>query len=123
MGERFRKRQILAMVATHVLDDSADFPELAVLIQMGGFFASRRQEQQRLGRLLRWGPVKRRHWVESGKRPTFYVLVHQDTAEERMSRHRTSSVAGVEYERRTAKEVTSPPYSPLYTSDLFHHTK
>merc|ERR1719410_2514830 len=54
--ERFRTRRILALVATHVLDDSADFPELTVMIQMAGHFASRRQEQQRLGRLLRWGP-------------------------------------------------------------------
>ena len=37
-----------------------------VMIQMGGHFASRRQEQQRLGRLLRWGPVKRRRFEETG---------------------------------------------------------
>ena len=130
--ERFRQRKILALVATHVLDDSADFPELfvsrlhrvmcfmsvrsviirsyllmvemvalptwnvyrtpfshfpliietcrgymhfnsfrrlwcsKVMIQMGGHFASRRQEQQRLGRLLRWGPVKRQRWEDTG---------------------------------------------------------
>merc|ERR1712072_645652 len=97
--ERFRRRKILALVATHVLDDSADFPELNVVIQMGGFFSSRRQEQQRLGRLLRWGPTKRKRWEISNERPTFYVLMHQKTVEERMSRHRTSSVVGVEYER------------------------
>ena len=38
------------------------------MIQMGGHFASRRQEQQRLGRLLRWGKVKRRFWETSEAR-------------------------------------------------------
>ena len=37
-----------------------------VMIQMGGHFASRRQEQQRLGRLLRWGPAKRQRWEANG---------------------------------------------------------
>ena len=40
-------------------------------------------------------------------RPTFYVLVHQDTVEERMSRHRTRSVLGVEYERVTGDELVT----------------
>ena len=39
---------------------------LQVMIQMGGHFASRRQEQQRLGRLLRWGPIKRQRWEATG---------------------------------------------------------
>merc|ERR1712060_612591 len=73
--DRFRRREIRALVATHVLDDSADFPELSVMIQMGGHFGSRRQEQQRLGRLLRWGAEKRRRWEQDDVRPTFYVLV------------------------------------------------
>lgn len=117
--ERFRKRDILALVATHVLDDSADFPELSVMVQMGGHFASRRQEQQRLGRLLRWGPLKRKRWEQTGERPTFYAIVHEDTVEERMSRHRTKSVPGVEYERLTLADVTSPPIARFHGSDLF----
>jgi len=121
--DRFRRRKILALVATHVLDDSADFPELNVVIQMGGFFASRRQEQQRLGRLLRWSPTKRRHWDETGARPTFYVLVHEGTVEERMSQHRTSSVIGVHYEQISFGDLTSPPESLLEGSVLFHTAK
>ncbi|CAE8657549.1 unnamed protein product, partial [Polarella glacialis] len=118
--ERFRARKILAIVATHVLDDSADFPELTVMIQMGGHFGSRRQEQQRLGRLLRWGPVKRQRWEANGFRPTFYVLVHKGTVEERMSRHRTSSVLGVKYEKLTAESVAAGALaSPLAFSALF----
>jgi len=118
--ERFRQRKILALVATHVLDDSADFPELFVMIQMGGHFASRRQEQQRLGRLLRWGPVKRRRFEETGARPTFYVLVHQGTVEERMSRHRTRSVLGVNYESVDANSLLQSPESTLGNgSDFF----
>mmetsp|Transcript_35194 Transcript_35194/g.64269 ORF Transcript_35194/g.64269 Transcript_35194/m.64269 type:complete len:858 (-) Transcript_35194:116-2689(-) len=117
--ERFRRRKIKALVATHVLDDSADIPELSVMIQLGGHFASRRQEQQRLGRLLRWGPIKRQRYNDSGTRPTFYVLVHGGTVEERMSQHRTESVIGVEYERLQATEVLSSACSPLLHSDLF----
>eukprot|EP00438_Fugacium_kawagutii_P009388 Skav231294 [mRNA] locus=scaffold161:236356:239613:+ [translate_table: standard] len=123
--ERFRQRKILALVATHVLDDSADFPELfgpwvKVMIQMGGHFASRRQEQQRLGRLLRWGPVKRQRWEETGARPTFYVLVHQGTVEERMSRHRTRSVLGVNYESFDANCLLTSSESTLGSgSDFF----
>ncbi|CAK0839529.1 unnamed protein product [Prorocentrum cordatum] len=118
--ERFRARKILTLVATHVLDDPGlDFPELSVMVQMGGHFASRRQEQQRLGRLLRWGPVKRRRWEESGVKPTFYVLVHKGTVEERMSRHRTRSVAGVDYEQVPASAVCCPPLSVLRGGCLF----
>lgn len=119
--ERFRQRKILALVATHVLDDSADFPELSVMIQMGGHFASRRQEQQRLGRLLRWGPIKRQRWEATGARPTFYVLVHQGTIEEKMSRHRTKSVLGVQYECVDASSVTSSPESCLGGGSDFLH--
>lgn len=36
--ERFRQRKILALVATHVLDDSADFPELFVPSAQAGTF-------------------------------------------------------------------------------------
>lgn len=121
--ERFRQRKILALVATHVLDDSADFPELSVMIQMGGHFASRRQEQQRLGRLLRWGPAKRQRWEANGARPTFYVLVHQDTVEADMSRHRTESVPGVEYERVSGNSLMGPGSvlgdGSSYYTDLF----
>lgn len=119
--DRFRRRKIMAFVATHVLDDSADFPELNVVIQMGGFFASRRQEQQRLGRLLRWSPTKRQQWDETGARPTFYVLVHEGTVEERMSQHRTRSVIGVQYEQVSFPELTTSPQSLLEGTTLFHN--
>ena len=69
--DRFRKRKILALVATHVLDDSADFPELSIMVQMAGHFASRRQEQQRLGRLLRWGPTKTVALADNGSKAHF----------------------------------------------------
>eukprot|EP00434_Breviolum_minutum_P006551 symbB.v1.2.005781.t4/scaffold289.1/size287290/26 len=121
--ERFRQRKILALVATHVLDDSADFPELFVMIQMAGHFASRRQEQQRLGRLLRWGPVKRRRWEETSARPTFYVLVHKGTVEERMSRHRTRSVLGVSYENVDANSLMKSPESALGEGSAFFQRK
>eukprot|EP00927_Polykrikos_kofoidii_P024627 TRINITY_DN22362_c0_g1_i1.p1 TRINITY_DN22362_c0_g1~~TRINITY_DN22362_c0_g1_i1.p1 ORF type:complete len:519 (+),score=109.47 TRINITY_DN22362_c0_g1_i1:123-1559(+) len=108
------------MVATHVLDDSADFPELTVMIQMCGLFKSRRQEQQRLGRVLRWGPEKRKRWERCGARPTFYVLVHGNTVEEEMSLHRTNAVAGIEYERVTASDIIGAGGSySLGVSDLF----
>eukprot|EP00439_Symbiodinium_sp_Y106_P061713 s59_g9.t1 len=128
--ERFRQRKILALVATHVLDDSADFPELSVMIQMGGHFASRRQEQQRHGLHSMTGAqysgseqlTKKKRWKQArSDRDWIEVLVHQGTIEEKMSRHRTKSVLGVQYECVDASSVTSSPESCLGGGSDFLH--
>ncbi|KAL2259646.1 hypothetical protein VTK26DRAFT_6623 [Humicola hyalothermophila] len=57
-------------------DTSLDLPEATVLIQISAQFGSRRQEAQRLGRVLR---AKRRG--EEGFNAFFYSLVSKDTVE------------------------------------------
>ena len=52
-------------------------------------------------------------WIE--------VLVHQGTIEEKMSRHRTKSVLGVQYECVDASSVTSSPESCLGGGSDFLH--
>ncbi|KAL8281182.1 hypothetical protein RQP46_006540 [Phenoliferia psychrophenolica] len=57
-------------------DTSIDLPEATCLIQISSHFGSRRQEAQRLGRILR---AKRRN--DEGFNAFFYSLVSQDTQE------------------------------------------
>ena len=57
-------------------DTSIDLPEATCLIQISSHYGSRRQEAQRLGRILR---AKRRS--EEGFRAYFYSLVSMDTHE------------------------------------------
>ena len=57
-------------------DTSIDLPEATCLIQISSHFGSRRQEAQRLGRILR---AKRRN--DEGFNAFFYSLVSKDTQE------------------------------------------
>ncbi|KAJ1912546.1 DNA repair helicase RAD25 [Tieghemiomyces parasiticus] len=57
-------------------DTSIDLPEATVLIQVSSHYGSRRQEAQRLGRILR---AKRRN--DEGFNAFFYSLVSKDTQE------------------------------------------
>ncbi|KAJ7142456.1 DNA helicase [Mycena epipterygia] len=57
-------------------DTSLDLPEATCLIQISSHFGSRRQEAQRLGRILR---ARRRN--DAGFNAFFYSLVSQDTQE------------------------------------------
>lgn len=57
-------------------DTSIDLPEATCLIQISSHYGSRRQEAQRLGRILR---AKRRN--DEGFNAFFYSLVSKDTAE------------------------------------------
>lgn len=57
-------------------DTSLDLPEATCLIQISSHYGSRRQEAQRLGRILR---AKRRS--DEGFNAFFYSLVSKDTAE------------------------------------------
>ncbi|RUS32692.1 component of the holoenzyme form of RNA polymerase transcription factor [Jimgerdemannia flammicorona] len=64
-------------------DTSLDLPEATVLIQVSSHFGSRRQEAQRLGRILR---AKRRS--EEGFHSWFYTLVSDETDEVAFSEKR-----------------------------------
>lgn len=57
-------------------DTSIDLPEATCLIQISSHYGSRRQEAQRLGRILR---AKRRN--DEGFNAFFYSLVSKDTSE------------------------------------------
>ncbi|KAK5654187.1 hypothetical protein OQA88_7618 [Cercophora sp. LCS_1] len=68
--------QVNTLFLSKIGDTSLDLPEATVLIQISSHFGSRRQEAQRLGRILR---AKRRN--DEGFNAFFYSLVSKDTQE------------------------------------------
>ena len=74
-------------------DTSLDLPEATCLIQISSQFGSRRQEAQRMGRILR---AKRRN--EEGFRSRFYTLVTRDTDEVMFSSKRRRFLVDQGYE-------------------------
>eukprot|EP00210_Caulerpa_lentillifera_P006964 g6659.t1 len=73
--------QVNTVFLSKVGDNSLDIPEANVLIQISSHAGSRRQEAQRLGRILR--PKQQRSGVfqENQFNAFFYTLVSQDTQE------------------------------------------
>ncbi|KAJ3006529.1 hypothetical protein HKX48_009595 [Thoreauomyces humboldtii] len=74
-------------------DTSLDLPEATCLIQISSMFGSRRQEAQRMGRILR---AKRRN--EEGFRSRFYTLITKDTEEVQFSAKRKTFLIDQGYE-------------------------
>ncbi|KAI1012008.1 hypothetical protein LB503_004768 [Fusarium chuoi] len=81
--ERFRvlnhfrhNPEVNTLFLSKIGDTSLDLPEATCLIQISSQFGSRRQEAQRLGRILR---AKRRN--DEGFNAFFYSLVSKDTSE------------------------------------------
>ncbi|KAI8910656.1 P-loop containing nucleoside triphosphate hydrolase protein [Powellomyces hirtus] len=74
-------------------DTSLDLPEATCLIQISSMFGSRRQEAQRMGRILR---AKRRN--EEGFRSRFYTLITTDTEEVGFSAKRKTFLIDQGYE-------------------------
>ena len=68
--------QINTIFLSKIGDTSLDLPEATCLIQISSHYGSRRQEAQRLGRILR---AKRRN--DEGFNAFFYSLVSKDTME------------------------------------------
>lgn len=68
--------EVSTIFLSKVGDTSIDLPEATCLIQISSHFGSRRQEAQRLGRILR---AKRRN--DEGFNAFFYSLVSKDTQE------------------------------------------
>lgn len=79
----FRAGEIRVLVVSKVANFAIDLPDASVLIQVAGTFASRQEEAQRLGRILR--PKKRGAW--------FYTLVSQGTEEVEWARNRQRFLA------------------------------
>lgn len=75
--ENFQHNEnINTLFLSKIGDTSLDLPEATCLIQISSHFGSRRQEAQRLGRILR---AKRRN--DEGFNAFFYSLVSKDTLE------------------------------------------
>jgi DNA excision repair protein ERCC-3 len=68
--------EVASIFLSKIGDTSLDLPEATVLIQVSSHYGSRRQEAQRLGRILR---AKRRN--DEGFNAYFYSLVSKDTNE------------------------------------------
>ncbi|ROT40174.1 Rad3 protein [Sodiomyces alkalinus F11] len=68
--------QVNTLFLSKIGDTSLDLPEATCLIQISSHYGSRRQEAQRLGRILR---AKRRN--DEGFNAFFYSLVSKDTSE------------------------------------------
>ncbi|KAI1815250.1 TFIIH basal transcription factor complex helicase-like protein XPB subunit [Poronia punctata] len=75
--------QCSTLFLSKIGDTSLDLPEATCLIQISAQYGSRRQEAQRLGRILR---AKRRN--DEGFNAFFYSLVSKDTVEMRFSSKR-----------------------------------
>ncbi|KAG9240778.1 P-loop containing nucleoside triphosphate hydrolase protein [Calycina marina] len=75
--------QINTLFLSKIGDTSLDLPEATCLIQISSHYGSRRQEAQRLGRILR---AKRRN--DEGFNAFFYSLVSKDTKEMHFSSRR-----------------------------------
>ena len=85
-----------------VADTSFDLPEANVLIQISSHGGSRRQEAQRLGRILR---AKKGAVVETYN-AYFYTLVSQDTAEMSYSRKRQRFLVNQGYAYKVVTNLT-----------------
>lgn len=75
--DNFQRNELINTIfLSKIGDTSLDLPEATCLIQISSHFGSRRQEAQRLGRILR---AKRRN--DEGFNAFFYSLVSKDTDE------------------------------------------
>nr|ANM86246.1 DNA repair helicase XPB1 [Stygiella incarcerata] len=74
--DQFRKGELKSMSISKVGDTSIDLPDANVIIQVSSHYGSRRQEAQRLGRILR---PKRSRGDRQEFNAFFYSLVTPDT--------------------------------------------
>lgn len=95
-------------------DTSIDLPEATCLIQISSHFGSRRQEAQRLGRILR---AKRRN--DEGFNAFFYSLVSKDTSEMYYSTKRQQFLIDQGYAFRVITHLTGQEKLP----DLVYRTQ
>jgi len=92
--------KINTIFLSKVGDTSIDLPEATCLIQISSHFGSRRQETQRLGRILR---AKKR--TEEGFTAHFYTLVSMDTEEVPYSIKRRQFLIDQGYSFKITQEV------------------
>ncbi|KAI6243972.1 General transcription and DNA repair factor IIH helicase subunit XPB [Aphelenchoides fujianensis] len=92
--------KVSTMFVSKVADTSFDLPEANVLIQISAHGGSRRQEAQRLGRILR----AKKHSSEEFN-AFFYSLVSQDTVEMTYSRKRQSFLVNQGYAYKVVNRI------------------
>ena len=90
-------------------DTSIDLPEATCLIQISSHFGSRRQEAQRLGRILR---AKRR--TDDGFNAYFYTLVSKDTNEMFYSQKRQQFLIDQGYAFKVVTQLQGIENAQLY---------
>jgi DNA excision repair protein ERCC-3 len=102
--ERFQKDPTVnTLFLSSIGDNSIDLPDVNVIIQISSHFASRRQEAQRLGRILR--PK-----AKSGRyNAYFYTLVSRDTTEMVYATKRQRFLVDQGYAFQVVKEMPSTP--------------
>jgi len=109
--------KIKTIFVSKVGDTSIDLPDATVIIQISSHFGSRRQEAQRLGRILR--PKPRAH-EEEGHNAYFYTLVSTDTSEMYFSTKRQQFLVDQGYSFKVIKMDSLPD---LETTKLHYSTK
>ena len=106
--ENFQHNDIINTVfLSKIGDTSLDLPEATCLIQISSHYGSRRQEAQRLGRILR---AKRRN--DEGFNAFFYSLVSKDTSEMGFSAKRQAFLVDQGYAFKTITHLAGMDKMP-----------
>jgi len=106
--ENFQHNELINTVfLSKIGDTSLDLPEATCLIQISSHYGSRRQEAQRLGRILR---AKRRN--EDTFNAFFYSLVSKDTTEMAYSAKRQAFLVDQGYSFKTITHLNGMDQFP-----------
>ena len=89
----FRQGKIRVLVVSKVANFAIDLPDASLAIQVSGTFGSRREEAQRLGRILRPKEQKSR----------FFTLITRNTVEEEFGSNRQKFLAEQGYEYKIGR--------------------
>lgn len=107
--------KVNTIFVSKVADTSFDLPEANVLIQISSHGGSRRQEAQRLGRILR----AKKGAIAEEYNAFFYTLVSQDTMEMSYSRKRQRFLVNQGYSYKVITHLAGMDTDP----DLFYKTR
>ncbi|PHH68386.1 hypothetical protein CDD82_598 [Ophiocordyceps australis] len=99
--------QVNTLFLSKIGDTSLDLPEATCLIQISSHYGSRRQEAQRLGRILR---AKRRN--DEGFNAFFYSLVSKDTQEMYFSSKRQAFLVDQGYAFKVITQLANIEQTP-----------
>ncbi|KIW45885.1 uncharacterized protein PV06_01592 [Exophiala oligosperma] len=106
--ENFQHNELINTIfLSKIGDTSLDLPEATCLIQISSHYGSRRQEAQRLGRILR---AKRRN--DEGFNAFFYSLVSKDTTEMAYSAKRQAFLVDQGYAFKTITHLAGMSEMP-----------